>query len=136
MSRRVSLTKLRQRACSQEFLPPGLRRSDLKTFKHPPVVGHSPRRVSATALGAHFPSFPIIFSTLLLASIFSSILARFRRILAGQKGQKIEILSGFLGIIVETLFWVEFWWSFDKNDAEKHMDFQCMFNAFWMEFQF
>ena len=37
------------------------------------------------------------------------------------------MLSGFLGILV--LFLVKFWWSFDKNDAEEHMDFQCIFNA-------
>jgi len=48
--------------------------------------------------------------------------------LGGQTPTKIEILTHFWGMLLETSFLVEISWIFHKNDGEKHMEFSLFFN--------
>ena len=80
------------------------------------------------ALGAHFASFFRLRFLYRFFIDFFSILEGFGAFLGGQNCQKIQILAVFGGMLLETLFLVEFCWIFDKNDGDKHMEFLLFFN--------
>ena len=65
---------------------------------------------------------------------FATISGGFGRVWEGQNDQKIEILVVFGGMLLETLFLVDFCWIFDKNDREKHMDFLLYLALFFVFF--
>ena len=69
------------------------------------------------------------FNTPGAASSAADFFFDFGRILGGQSGPKIEIFAIFLDMLVETLFFVEICWIFDKIDGSKHRDFRCISNA-------
>ena len=48
--------------------------------------------------------------------------------MGGQTGSKIENLGVFLGMLLESLFFIEICMIFDKNDGEKHMELSMFFD--------
>ena len=67
-------------------------------------------------------------------SIWKKFRKGFGRVWGCQNSQKVEILVIFWGMLLETLFLVEFCWIFDKNAREKHMDFLLYLASFFVFF--
>ena len=83
--------------------------SILRALRAPEGVQERPKRGSWALLALILPHFFAFVFNIDFSSNFLRFRRGFGRVLGGQNGPKIEIFGIFLDVLVETLFFVDFW---------------------------